>query len=426
MENISLDYSKSLNTLGEDEILFKLKENETLLKKILNTYKNDTENTLGWMDIEKVVDEDLICKIELKAKEIMDKAEIFILIGVGGSNQGARAVLKSLQKPGTPEILYAGNNISASYINNILKRIKGKSVYINIIAKDFRTLEPGICFRIIRQYMEKTYGEQEAAKRIIATGSPMGSSLEKLAKSKGYLFLPFPLAVGGRFSVLSSVGLFPIAVGGIDIRELLKGASDMRKYIYSDSTIGNDALTYATIRNCLLNKGKSIEMLASFEPQLEYFSKWLVQLFAESEGKDGKGIFPTHCSFSEDLHSLGQYIQSGQKIIFETFLNIKDQADNYVVKKDITEDYFDYLEGKDFNYINNVAYESTVKAHFQGGVPCIIINIPKLTEYYFGQLFYFFEIACYISGEILGINTFDQPGVEAYKKEMLYTLKKGN
>jgi glucose-6-phosphate isomerase len=423
MKNISVDYSNVLNILNEKEIHQKIIQNEYVLEQVLESMSNDTEKVLGWMNIEEVANDALVCTIEQKAKEIREKADVFLLIGVGGSNQGARAVIKAIQKEGTPEILYSGNSLSPKSINEVLGKIKGKSVYANIIAKNFATLEPGICFRAIRQFMEEEYGEEEAGKRIVATGSPGGSSLESLAKDKGYLFLPFPIDVGGRYSVMSSVGLLPIAVSGLDIRELISGVKSMRDTIHITPASDNVAFKYALIRNMLQQQGKVIEILGHFEPSLKYFAKWWVQLFAESEGKDDKGIFPSSCSFSEDLHSLGQYIQSGQKMLFETFLNIEKPCDNYIVKKDISSDNFDYLDGMDFEDINKIAFKASVKAHFDGGIPSLIVNIPELNAFYFGQLFYFFEIACYISGKILGVNPFDQPGVEEYKKNMFSNLK---
>jgi len=421
---ISLDCSNIYSFIEEKKLRQLIYQNESLYNEILQSYKDDKEQVLGWMDIDKIADKRLLNIIEEKAKEIRENADVFILIGVGGSNQGARAVIKAFQKEEKPKILYSGNNLSPIYMNNILDQIQGKSVYVNIIAKNFATLEPGICFRVIRKYLEEVYGEEEASRRIIATGSPGGSSLEKLAEQKGYLFLPFPLDVGGRYSVMSAVGLLPIAVSGVSLSELISGAKAMQEYANNTVAEENDLLRYAVIRNELLKMGKNIEILAYFEPSLEYFSKWWIQLFGESEGKDGKGIFPTACSFSEDLHSLGQYIQSGQRIMFETFLNIERQSSHLIVPKDGAPDYFDYLDGKDFAWINRVAYEATVKAHTDGGVPCMIMNIPELTPYYMGQLFYFFEMACYISGRILGVNPFDQPGVEAYKHNMFKALGK--
>jgi len=421
MERVSLNCSKIQDFVSPKKLSEMMCNYEPMLKEILDSYQADKENVLGWMDISKLANDELIAAIEAKADEIRQNADVFILIGIGGSNQGSRAVIEALQVDQKPKILYAGNNLSAAYMNDIFKQIKGKSIYANIIAKNFATLEPGVCFRLIRQYMEETYGSQEAANRIIATGTP-GSDLDKLAQHKGYLFLPFPIDVGGRFSVMSAVGLMPMAAAGIPISDVIAGANAMREYMYNTDVKDNDAFKYAAIRNILLKTGKDIEILSYFEPALGYFSKWWVQLFAESEGKDGKGIFPTACSFSEDLHSLGQYIQSGQRIIFETFLNIEEPLGNVIIPRDQSSDGFDYLDDKDLAWVNRVAYEATIKAHADGGVPCLSINIPKLDAFYMGQMFYFFEMACYASGRILGVNPFDQPGVEAYKANMFEAL----
>lgn len=422
---INLNDSKISNQINEKEINNLIDENKRLISDISTKgLKKDREKSyLGWMDLDKTANDKLIQKINKKAKEIRNKAEVFLLIGVGGSNQAARAAIKAFSKSENLEILYTGNNVSSKYINKILDRIKNKSIYVNIIAKNFATLEPGICFRAVRNFMEKKYGEKEASKRITATGSPNESTLKKLADSKNYMFLPFPLNVGGRFSVFSAVGLLPMAVGGVSIEKMLEGASEIKSHLQK-KPLKNDAVKYAVVRNLLLNKGKDLEILSYFEPQLKYFSKWWIQLFAESEGKDGKGIFPTACSFTEDLHSLGQYIQSGQRILFETFLNIEKINKNYVVPSDSADDHFDYLEGKDFEEINKAAFRATLEAHVEGGVPSLIINVPELTPYYMGQLFYFFEMAVYISGKILGINPFNQPGVESYKKNMFSALGK--
>jgi glucose-6-phosphate isomerase len=423
MNLISLDYSKLSSFIKEDEIAEIIHKNKAAITDILNQEKEHSE-VLGWIDIDKLADEALLKKIEEKAREIREKAEVFVLIGVGGSNQGARAVIKAVGDRQV-EVIYAGNNLSPNYLKKVLEDIKGKSLYVNVIAKNFATLEPGIVFRVIRHYMEETYGLEEAGKRIIATGSLNGSSLELLGKEKGYTLMPFPLDVGGRYSVLSAVGLLPMAVSGVDIRSLLQGARDIKKVIHQQPSESNPAVLYAAIRNTLLSKGFSIEILAFFEPLFEYFSKWWVQLYGESEGKKGRGIFPSACSYSEDLHSLGQYIQEGQRLIFETFLNLGQQGSYIIPHEEGDKDGFQYIDGKDFAYLNKTAYEATVKAHTEGGVPCLILNVPELTAYYLGQLFYFFQYACYLSGSLLGVDPFDQPGVEAYKTNMFYKLRAG-
>lgn len=423
MKPITMDYSNAFSFAKEEEISAILEENRPLIEKILEDSKKESD-VLGWIDLETVADETLLCGIEEKAREIREKADVFVLIGIGGSNQGARAVIEVLGDTAV-KVVYAGNTLSPDSLAKVMAEIKGKSVYVNVIAKNFATLEPGITFRVIRRYMEETYGVEEAGKRIIATGSLNNSSLEVLGKQKGYTLLPFPLDVGGRFSVLSAVGLLPIAIAGISIRDLLAGAKEMKKLIQGEAPEKNIAVLYALYRNILLEKGYAVEILAFFEPVLNYLAKWWVQLYGESEGKVGKGIFPTACSFSEDLHSLGQYIQEGRRMLFETFLNLEDQGCSVTIpqeEKDI--DGFAYIDGQEFAYLNQIAYKATIKAHVAGGVPCMIINVPKLTSYYMGQLFYFFEYACYLSGSILGVNPFDQPGVEAYKTHMFKALGK--
>lgn len=423
MKPISLDYSNALKYISQKEIIEEISNNRDLISSVVSPVQKESD-VLGWIDPDKMADEELLQRIEAKADEIIEKGDIFILIGVGGSNQGARAVIKALGS-NKPEILYAGNNLSPLYLNRIISQLEGKSVYVNIIAKNFETLEPGITFRVLRNYMEKRYGVHEAANRIIATGSLNNSRLEVLGKQKGYMLLPFPLDVGGRYSVLSAVGLMPIAVSGVNIRELIQGARDMKQLIHTTDIKSNNAVLYSVIRNLLLKKGFNIEILTFFEPLFEYFSKWWVQLFGESEGKDGKGIFPTACSFTEDLHSLGQYIQEGQRIIFESFINLEDAGDDLIIPTEPEDiDGFSYIENKGFAFLNRCAYDATVKAHEAGGVPCLIFDVPKLNAYYMGQLFYFFEYACYISGSLLGVDPFDQPGVEAYKKEMFKALGK--
>jgi glucose-6-phosphate isomerase len=424
MGQITFDFTNISSSVAQHEIDQEIKVHQKLIESILHPQVMDSD-VLGWVDLDTCADAEMLRQIETIAQEIREQADVFLLIGVGGSNQGARAVIKALQTDGKPEIIYTGNNLSPVYMQKILAQIKGKSVYANVIAKNFATLEPGICFRMIRQYLMATYGESEVAKRIIATGSPNNGSLQKLAEAKGYRFLPFPLAVGGRYSVLSPVGLLPIAVSGVNIGELLQGAREMARQIQITPLEQNDVVRYGVLRNLLLERGFAVEILGYFEPLLDYFAKWWVQLFGESEGKNGTGIFPTACSFSEDLHSLGQYIQDGRKMLFETFINLAEPGARLPIPQDPrTVDGFEYLDGKDFADLNRMAYEATVQAHAGGGVPVVILNVPELTPYYFGQLFYFFEYACFISATLLGVDPFDQPGVEAYKTRMFGALGK--
>jgi glucose-6-phosphate isomerase len=420
---LKFNFENSLTFLGIDNVFNCIEEKKEILKELFSEKKEDKEQVLGWFNVEKWNTQELVVKMKRKAQEITDKADVFLLVGVGGSNNGARSVIKALAKDAKVEVLYAGNNLSSNTICELLDNLKGKSVYINVIAKNFETLEPGLAFRILRRFMWEQYGDN-IAERIIVTGTE-GSLLHRLADENGYTFLPFPKDIGGRFSVLSPVGLFPSAAAGIDIEEILNGAMEMERSLKSVLFKENPAVIYAAIRHLLEERGLAMEFLSFFEPDLEYFSKWWVQLFAESEGKNHKGLYPVACSFSEDLHSVGQYIQSGKRNLTELFLHVENIGRNYRLLPDAKiMDGFDYLNNMDVKEINDIAFSATVQAHMAGAVPCNIITIPQLTPYYFGQLFYFFQFTCYISGMFNGVNPFDQPGVEAYKSEMFKLLKK--
>ncbi|MDQ0222599.1 glucose-6-phosphate isomerase [Streptococcus moroccensis] len=381
----------------------------------------DYLDNLGWFSVDKWANEGFLSQFKALATEIREKADVFILIGVGGSNNAARSVIEALQVDG-PEIIYSGNTLSPHQFNKVLAQLEGKSVYMNCIAKNFETLEPGSSFRVLRQYIINQYGEEEAAKRIIATGS-RNSSLEQLCKDNGYTFLEFPEDVGGRFTSMTSVGLLPMAVAGLDIDAMVSGARDMQQQLHNDKTIDNQAYRYASYRNFEYENGYKVEMLASFEPQFRWFNKWWLQLFGESEGKDSKGILPTYAEYSEDLHAIGQFIQDGSPIVFETFIDVKKANASLVVKSDDKKDYFDYLDGKDFWQINKIAFEATFAAHSEK-LPCAMIEVDEIDAYNFGQLFYFFQFACYLSCTLMGVNPFNQPGVEAYKQLMFTSLKK--
>ena len=377
----------------------------------------------GWLDTEEWADDAKLKHLEEFAKEIRANADAFVLIGVGGSNNAARSVVEALREDGAPEIIYAGNTLSPDALNRMMKKLEGKSIYIDCIAKNFETLEPGSSFRILRQYMEKTYGE-EAHKRIIATGT-IGSSLEELCTKYGYTFLEFPLNVGGRYTAMTNVGLLPMAVAGIDIRALVQGAKDMQKRVHEESAENNIAYQYACLRNLYYQEGYRVEMLSSFEPQFRFFYKWWIQLFAESEGKENKGIFPVAGEFSEELHSVGQFIQDGNRILFETVLNVeKSRAEIVINEEPVDLDGLNYLAGKNVDFINKSAMNGTILAHTDGNVPNLMVKIPEQNEFYLGELFYFFEFACGVSGYLLGVNPFNQPGVESYKKNMFALLGK--
>ncbi len=378
----------------------------------------------GWRTVDEHAGPDRVAFLQQEADRVRKDADAFVTIGIGGSNQSSRAAIKALRPKDGPEMLWAGNTISACEMARTLEELDGyKSVYIDCIAKNFETLEPGIAFRVLRQYLEKRYGEAEAAKRIFATGTP-GSTLHQLCKDHGYTFLTFPERVGGRFSVLSDVGLFPMAVAGVDIAAVTAGMRQMRDRIFAEKAEENIALRYAVLRKLFLEKGYAMEMLSFFEPRLDYFAKWWVQTFAESEGKEDTALYPIVSSNSEDLHAVGQYVQQGRPILFETFLEIRDRDASVILPPETKKDYFDYLTGKDFWDINEAARKGTFSAHSDRGIPCLCFSIPAIDAHTLGQLYYYFIFSCYLSCELLGVNPFDQPGVEAYKHQMFALLGK--
>ncbi len=416
-------FSFSVTGLCEDwrQELEQIKENEA--EALIKAQKKEAvyQDSSGWIDTQEWADDAHLSRLEEIAKTVRKEADAFVLIGVGGSNNAARSVIEALKSDGTPEIIYAGNTLSPHALNQMLESLKGKEFYIDCIAKNFETLEPGSSFRILRKALKEKYGDQ-AYRHIITTGTK-GSAFEKLSMEQGYTFLEFPEDIGGRFTAMSNVGLLPMAVAGIDIRALVKGASDMEALVRKAGPSENPAYEYAAFRNLNYRHGHKIEMLSSFEPQLRYFYFWWTQLFAESEGKDGKGIFPVTGEFSEQLHSIGQYIQDGEDMMFETFVTAEVQKDFLVIEADDIFDGFDYLNGKDFFDINRAALEATMEAH-AAKFPVGRISIDCLDAYHFGQLFYFFQFACYLSCSIMGVNPFDQPGVEAYKVRMFERLGK--
>lgn len=379
---------------------------------------------LGWFRTRTWAGDDTLERLTALGAEIRSKADVFVLIGVGGSNNAARSVIRALAPQGA-EVVYAGNSLSPHALGSLLERLEGRQVYLNCIAKNFETLEPGAAFRVLRLWMERRYGPQEAAWRILCTGTP-GSPLEELCTRRGYAFLPFPTDIGGRYSALSNVGLLPMAAAGVDIFRLADGARRMEALLGKAPPEENPALLYAAFRDYLSRRGCRVELLSSFEPRLRWFYKWWEQLFAESEGKDGKGIFPVTGEFSEELHSLGQFIQEGFPMLFETFLDIVEQGpgDSLVIPPDRgTGDGFDYLEGMDLWDIGRTAFAATRRAHGEH-LPCAVLEIPRLEEESLGALFYFLQFACYLSCRLAGVNPFDQPGVEAYKRWMFQGLHK--
>ena len=387
---------------------------------------------LGWVELPDNYDREEFSRIKSVAQEIQKKCDVLIVIGIGGSYLGSRAVIEALKSPlynsikkDTPDIYFAGNNINPSYINQLLSICEGRDVAINVISKSGTTTEPAIAFRIFKEYLENKYGVTGARERIICTTDKAKGTLKELAEKQGYQTFVVPDDIGGRFSVLSAVGLFPIAVSGIDIDLLMNGALKASKDFAVRDINNNDCYKYAALRNFLYRKGKSIEILVSYDYAFSMMSEWWKQLFGESEGKDSKGIFPASVTFSSDLHSLGQFIQQGTRNIFETVINIKNPVSDIVIKSDESNcDGLNFLAGKTMSYINQKAFEGTILAHNDGGVPNIVLEIEKMDEFTLGYLIYFFEKACAVSGYLLGVNPFDQPGVEAYKKNMFALLGK--
>ena len=390
---------------------------------------------LGWLDLPTNYDVKEFEKIKKVAKKIQQDSDILLVIGIGGSYLGARAVIESLtntfynllnkEQRKMPQILYVGNNLSPNYINDLINLIGNRDLSINVISKSGTTTEPAIAFRIFRELLENKYGIKEAAKRIYVTTDKKNGALKQIAKEEKYTTFVIPDNVGGRYSVLTAVGLLPIATAGIDIDKLMQGAKFAQDK-YSDKNVKyNDCYKYAVVRNILYGKDKFIEILVSYEPKMHYMIEWWKQLFAESEGKEGKGIFPTGAEFTTDLHSLGQYIQEGRRNLFETVINIKKSQTDITINQDEDNlDELNYLVGKGLDYVNKKAMEGTIEAHLDGGVPNIVLNIDELNEFAIGHLIYFFELACAMSGKILGINPFNQPGVEKYKTNMFKLLKK--
>ncbi len=387
---------------------------------------------LGWVDLPVNYDKAEFERIKAAAGKIRKDTDILIVIGIGGSYLGARAAIEFLKgqyynslRGDAPEIYFAGNSISGANLADLLKLCEGKRVSVNIISKSGTTTEPAVAFRVFRKLLEERYGEEEAAKRIYCTTDKARGTLKQLADEKGYECFVIPDDVGGRFSVLTAVGLLPIAAAGADIDKLMKGAADARKDYSVKDLENNPCYQYAALRNALYRKGKSIELLVCYEPRFTMMSEWFKQLFGESEGKDNKGLFPASVTFSTDLHSMGQFVQDGSRIMFETVVNIKDNGADVIIESEASNgDGLNFLAGKPMSFVNEKAFEGTVLAHTDGGVPNFVIEVDKADEENLGRLIYFFEKACAISGYMLGVNPFDQPGVESYKKNMFALLGK--
>ncbi|NMA67355.1 MAG: glucose-6-phosphate isomerase [Clostridiaceae bacterium] len=433
MAKLVFDYKNSLDFVKEHEIDFLKNHVEDAHEKLHNK-TGPGSDFLGWVELPNNYDKEEFSRILKSARKIREDSDVLIVIGIGGSYLGSRAAIEALthsfynilpkEKRNGPEIYFAGHNISSTYLAELMELIEGKDISINVISKSGTTTEPAIAFRIFKDYMEKKYGKDGAKDRIYATTDASKGALRTLSESEGYETFVIPDNVGGRFSVLTAVGLLPIAAAGIDITEMMKGAQDA--YVeYKKPFEDNDCYKYAAVRNVLYRKGKTIEIMVNYEPSLHYISEWWKQLFGESEGKDQKGIFPAGVDFSTDLHSMGQYIQDGMRNLFETVLNVEKSKKTIKIEAASNDlDNLNYLAGKEIDFVNKMAMKGTILAHNDGGVPNLVVNIPEMTPYWFGYLVYFFEKACGISGYLMGVNPFDQPGVEAYKKNMFALLGK--
>ena len=423
------------NTGISEKSIMEYKEQVENIHKELNQKANDEKDFVGWLELPTNYDKKEFSRIKKAAKKIKKESDILVVIGIGGSYLGARAVIESLtstfnnmltdKQRKYPQILYVGNNLSPNYINELIEYIGDKDFSVNVISKSGTTTEPAIAFRIFREILENKYGIDEARSRIYVTTDKERGALKTLADNEGYEKFVIPDNVGGRYSVLTAVGLLPIATAGIDIDKLMQGAQNAQER-YDDSNLKyNECYKYAVTRNILYKLYKNTEILVNYEPKMHYFTEWWKQLYGESEGKDQKGIFPAGVDFTTDLHSMGQYIQEGRRNLFETVISIENPKSDITINKD--EDNLDglnYLAGKTLDYVNKKAMEGTVKAHVTGDVPNIMLSIENLDEENIGELIYFFEKACAMSGMILGVNPFNQPGVEEYKKNMFKLLKK--
>ena len=433
-KNVTFDYSAAKGFIAESEIKMIEKIAESAKAELLN--KTGAGNDfLGWIDLPVNYDKEEFSRIQTAADKIQHDSDVLLVIGIGGSYLGARAAIEFLRHSfynsvskeirKTPEIYYVGNNISSTYIRHLVEVIGDRDFSINIISKSGTTTEPAIAFRVFKKLLNEKYGKAEAAKRIYATTDKSRGALKNLATEEGYESFVVPDDVGGRYSVLTAVGLLPIAASGADIAKLMEGAQSMRDRCLNNPFESNDSMLYAAVRNILLRKGKNIEIVANYEPSLHYVSEWWKQLYGESEGKDQKGIFPAAVDLTTDLHSMGLFIQDGQRTMFETVVNLEKSSHEIILEEEeIDLDGLNYLAGKSVDFINKSAMDGTRLAHTDGGVPNLIVNLPEQNEFFLGELFYFFEFACGISGYILGVNPFDQPGVESYKKNMFALLGK--
>ena len=434
MKQIHLDWSKALPFLGEEELARQETAAEAA-KKTLLSGSGAGNDFLGWVDLPETYDKEEFARIQKAAEKIRSDSDALVVIGIGGSYLGARAAVEllghpfaqavSAEKRGGPEIYFAGNQLSPRYLKGLLEALEGKRFSINVISKSGTTTEPAIAFRIFRKLLEEQVGREEAARRIFATTDRARGALKMLADQEGYETFVVPDDVGGRFSVLTAVGLLPIAAAGIDIEALMRGAAAERAYLKAAPFAGNDALRYAAARNAFYQAGRSVEILANYEPGMHYIGEWWKQLYGESEGKDGKGLFPAAVDFTTDLHSLGQFIQDGSRIMFETVLEVEDAGCEILLEKEASDlDGLNYLAGRSLEFVNRSVMKGTILAHTDGKTPNLVLKVPDLTAESLGALFYFFEFACGVSGYMLGVNPFNQPGVESYKKNMFALLGK--
>lgn len=433
MSNIKLNYKQTNITKKMiQDYAKKVEKNH----KELHKRAGDDSDFVGWLELPTNYDKEEFKRIKKAAKKIAKESDILVVIGIGGSYLGARAVIESLtstfynllpeKQRKFPQILYVGNNLSPNYINELIEYIGDKDFSVNVISKSGTTTEPAIAFRIFREILENKYGIDEARSRIYATTDKEKGALKTLSENEGYEQFVVPDNVGGRYSVLTAVGLLPIAVAGIDIDKLMEGARNAQERFDDPDLKYNECYQYAVIRNILYNKmNKTTEILANYEPKMHYFTEWWKQLYGESEGKENKGIFPAGVDFTTDLHSMGQYIQEGRRDLFETVINVKTPKNDIIINPDDDNlDGLNYLAGKTMDYVNKKAMEGTIKAHVDGDVPNVMIEMNKLDEKNLGELIYFFEKACAMSGMILSVNPFNQPGVEKYKKNMFHLLEK--
>lgn len=425
MSGLTFNYENAVKFIDREQ-MEGLKKKVLQKKELLISQKGSGSEYTGWVNLPVDYDKEEFERIKKAAEKIRQDSDVLIVIGIGGSYLGARSAIEFLRhRRKVPKIYFAGNNISTDYIMDLLEAVKEKEISVNVISKSGTTTEPAITFRIFKKLLEEKYGKEQAAKRIYATTDKEKGALKELAAKEGYESFVVPDNVGGRFSVLTAVGLLPIAVSGADIEELMKGALEAREEAVQNSFETNTSLQYAAVRNALLGQGKDIEILAGYEPYLHYIGEWWKQLYGESEGKEGKGIFPASVNLTADLHSMGQYIQEGRRNLFETVICIqhpREELSIEIEEKDL--DGLNYLSGRTLDFINKSAMKGTMLAHVDGGVPNLLLTIESRDEYHLGRLFYFFEFACGVSGYLLGVNPFNQPGVESYKKNMFALLGK--